>query len=130
MSCKPGSPNPYTLHPKPYTLHHLPYTPCPTPYTLCLLFFFPTSAFPLQKAFRVCGAKLSWRFAAQMVHVSSAHTELDVYRQRKPQDSAFYRCVEDCFETFEQVYQERMNYHRETGQVEYRSKDGKETKKS
>jgi hypothetical protein len=24
--------------------------------------------------------------------------------------------------------QQRMNYHRETGQVEYRSKDGKETK--
>jgi len=24
--------------------------------------------------------------------------------------------------------QERMNYHRETGQVQYRSKDGKETK--
>ena len=43
-----------------------------------------------------------------MVHASSAHTKLDVYRQRKPQDSAYYRCVEDCFETFEQVYQERF----------------------
>ena len=58
--------------------------------------------------FRVCGAKLSWRFAGQMVHASSAHTKLDVYRQRKPQDSAYYRCVEDCFETLEQVYQERF----------------------
>ena len=43
-----------------------------------------------------------------MVHASSAHTTLDVYRQRKPQDSAYYRCVEDCFETLEQVYQERF----------------------
>ncbi len=43
-----------------------------------------------------------------MVHASSAHTALDVYRQRKPQDSAYYRCVEDCFETLEQVYQERF----------------------
>ena len=58
--------------------------------------------------YRVCGAKLSWRFAGQMVHASSAHTKLDVYRQRKPQESAYYRCVEDCFETFEQVYQERF----------------------
>jgi ribosomal protein S27E len=68
------------------------------------------------KVFRVCGAKLSWRFAGQMVHASSAHTKLDVYRQRKPQrnplttvvSKAYYRCVEDCFETFEQVYQERF----------------------
>ncbi len=43
-----------------------------------------------------------------MVHASSAHTKLGVYRQRKPQDSAYYRCVEDCFETLEQVYQERF----------------------
>ncbi len=43
-----------------------------------------------------------------MVHASSAHTTLDVYRQRKPQDSAYYRCVEDYFETLEQVYQERF----------------------
>jgi hypothetical protein len=43
-----------------------------------------------------------------MVHASSAHTKLDVYRQRRPQDSANYSCVEDCFETFEQVYQERF----------------------
>jgi hypothetical protein len=43
-----------------------------------------------------------------MVHASSAHTTLDVYRQRKPQDSAYYRCVEDYFEIFEQVYQERF----------------------
>ena len=33
-----------------------------------------------------------------MIHASSAHTKLDVYRQRKPQESAYYRCVEDCFE--------------------------------
>ena len=43
-----------------------------------------------------------------MVLASSAHTTLDVYRQRKPQDSAYYRCVEDCFETLEQVYQDRF----------------------
>ena len=47
-----------------------------------------------------------------MVHASSAHTMLDVYRQRKPQDSAYYRCVEDCFETFEQVYQDRFEQKR------------------
>ncbi|MCP4625692.1 MAG: hypothetical protein GY850_19565 [bacterium] len=47
-------------------------------------------------------------FIYLMVHASSAHTKLDVYRQRKAQDSAYYRCVEDCFETFEQVYQERF----------------------
>ena len=43
-----------------------------------------------------------------MVLASSAHTTLDVYRQRKPQDSAYYRCVEDYFETLEQVYQDRF----------------------
>jgi len=43
-----------------------------------------------------------------MVLASSAHTTLDVYRQRKPRDSAYYRCVEDCFETLEQVYQDRF----------------------
>jgi len=36
------------------------------------------------RVFRVCGAKLSWRFAGQMVLASSAHSTLDVYRQRKP----------------------------------------------
>ena len=43
-----------------------------------------------------------------MVLASSAHTTLDVYRQRKSQNSAYYRCDEDFFETFEQVYQERF----------------------
>jgi len=43
-----------------------------------------------------------------MVHASSTPIKLDVYRPRKPQNSAYYRCAEDCFETFEQVYQERF----------------------
>ena len=29
-----------------------------------------------------------------------------VYRPRKPQDSQYYQCVEDNFETFEQVYED------------------------
>ena len=31
-----------------------------------------------------------------------------VYRQRKPQNSPYYQCVEDNFETFEQVYEDRF----------------------
>jgi hypothetical protein len=31
-----------------------------------------------------------------------------IYRSRNPQDSAYYRCVEDNFERFEQVYEERF----------------------
>jgi len=31
-----------------------------------------------------------------------------VYRQREPQNSPYYRCVEDHFEAFEQVYEERF----------------------
>jgi hypothetical protein len=31
-----------------------------------------------------------------------------VYRPHNPQNSAYYRCVEDHFETFEQVYEERF----------------------
>lgn len=31
-----------------------------------------------------------------------------VYRQRDPQNSPYYQCVEDHFETFEQVYKERF----------------------
>ncbi len=31
-----------------------------------------------------------------------------VYRPRKPQDSQYYQCVEDHFEEFEQVYDERF----------------------
>ena len=31
-----------------------------------------------------------------------------VYRPRKPQDSQYYQCVEDNFERFEQVYEERF----------------------
>jgi hypothetical protein len=31
-----------------------------------------------------------------------------VYRQRNPQNSPYYQCVEDHFETFEQVYDERF----------------------
>lgn len=32
-----------------------------------------------------------------------------VYRPRKAQDSAYYQCVEDNFETLEQVYDERFS---------------------
>ncbi len=31
-----------------------------------------------------------------------------VYRPRKPQESKYYQCVEDHFETLEQVYDERF----------------------
>jgi len=31
-----------------------------------------------------------------------------IYQPRNPRDSAYYRCVEDHFETFEQVYEERF----------------------
>ena len=31
-----------------------------------------------------------------------------IYWPRNPQNSAYYRCVEDHFETFEQVYEERF----------------------
>ena len=31
-----------------------------------------------------------------------------LYRPRNPQSSAYYRCVEDHFETFEQLYEERF----------------------
>ena len=31
-----------------------------------------------------------------------------VYQPRNPRDSAYYRCVEDHFETFEQVYEDRF----------------------
>ena len=31
-----------------------------------------------------------------------------VYRPRKPQDSQYYQCVQDHFETLEQVYGERF----------------------
>ena len=31
-----------------------------------------------------------------------------VYQPRKPQESQYYRCVEDNFETLEQVYDERF----------------------
>jgi len=43
-----------------------------------------------------------------MLNPCPPHINLKVYRPRKPQDSAYYPCVEDCFETFEQVYQERF----------------------
>ena len=32
-----------------------------------------------------------------------------VYRPRKPQDSQYYQCVEDHFETLEQVYEDRFS---------------------
>jgi len=31
-----------------------------------------------------------------------------IYQPRNPQDSAYYHCVEDNFETFEQVYEDRF----------------------
>jgi len=31
-----------------------------------------------------------------------------VYRPREPQNSFYYQCVQDHFETFEQVYEERF----------------------
>ncbi|MBU0698913.1 MAG: hypothetical protein ABIK98_05850 [Pseudomonadota bacterium] len=34
-----------------------------------------------------------------------------VYRQRDPQSSPYYRCVEDHFEMFEQVYDDRFERH-------------------
>ena len=30
------------------------------------------------------------------------------YRPRRPEDSAYYQCVEDHFEDFEKVYEERF----------------------
>jgi hypothetical protein len=32
-----------------------------------------------------------------------------VYRPRRPQDSDYYRCVEDYFETFVQIYDEHFS---------------------
>lgn len=34
--------------------------------------------------------------------------EAAVYRPRRPQDSTYYQCVEDHFEDFERVYEERF----------------------
>ena len=31
-----------------------------------------------------------------------------VYRKRNPQNSRYYQCVEDNFETFEQIYEKRF----------------------
>jgi hypothetical protein len=31
-----------------------------------------------------------------------------VYRQRDPQNTAYYQCIEDHFETFDQVYEDRF----------------------
>ena len=33
-----------------------------------------------------------------------------LYRQRDPQNSPYYQCVEDHFETFEEVYEERFEW--------------------
>ena len=33
---------------------------------------------------------------------------MHIYRPRNPRGSAYYRCVEDHFERFEQVYEERF----------------------
>lgn len=34
--------------------------------------------------------------------------EASVYRQREPQNSPYYRCVEDHFDTFQMVYEDRF----------------------
>jgi hypothetical protein len=55
-----------------------------------------------------------------MLNACPTHINLKVYRPRKPQNSAYYRCVEDCFETLEQVYQERFEQkYGNPGQVYY-----------
>jgi hypothetical protein len=51
-----------------------------------------------------------------------------VYRQRNPQHSPYYQCVEDHFETFEQVYEDRFErqygfYRPYVGQVMLRYLD-------
>ena len=51
-----------------------------------------------------------------------------VYRQRNPQNSAYYQCVEDHFEIFEQVYEGRLErqygyYRPYVGQVMLRYLD-------
>ena len=51
-----------------------------------------------------------------------------VYRQRNPQASQYYQCVEDHFETLEQVYDERFSkqygfFRRYVAQVIYRYLD-------
>ena len=35
---------------------------------------------------------------------STGASKNDPYRPRRPEDSAYYQCVEDHFETFEQLY--------------------------
>ena len=32
-----------------------------------------------------------------------------VYRPRNPRDSEYYRCVEDCFETFVRIYDDHFS---------------------
>ncbi len=56
-----------------------------------------------------------------------------VYRQRNPQNSPYYQCVEDHCETFEQVYEERFEwqygfYRPYVGQVMLRYLDGRDLK--
>jgi len=47
------------------------------------------------------------RFCCRLQKMEKLMLE-SVYRQRKPQNSPYYQCVEDRFETFEQVYEQRF----------------------
>ncbi|MFQ5486077.1 MAG: hypothetical protein ACE5DO_12200, partial [Desulfobacterales bacterium] len=46
-----------------------------------------------------------WRFHGREVAVPMLEP---VYRRRHPQDSPYYRCVEDHFERFEMIYEDRF----------------------
>ena len=48
-----------------------------------------------------------------MLNAKPTEIDFDVYRQRKPQNSAYYRCVEDHFEQLEAVWDDR--YHHRFG---------------
>ena len=43
-----------------------------------------------------------------MLNMCPTAIDFDVYQPRNPKSSAYYRCVEDHFETFEQVYEDRF----------------------
>ena len=43
-----------------------------------------------------------------MLNMCPTAKDFDVYQPRNPKSSAYYRCVEDHFETFEQGYEDRF----------------------
>ena len=54
-------------------------------------------------------------------------------QQRNPQNSPYYQCVEDHFEAFEHMYEERFErrygfFRPYTKEVIYQSKNGRHTK--